>query len=204
MTNPIVHIVDDDPAVRESLQLLLDVRGFATRVYADPASFLAQCDPSQPGCVLLDLRMPEMSGADVQAEMARTGNELPVIMITAHGDVAATRAAFKAGALDFVEKPIEPDELCAGVAAAVAHDAARRERNVRAGDATRRLETLTGREREVVDRVVAGGQNREIARELGISPRTVEVYKARAMEKLGVKRVPDLVRLAMRARGEAQ
>jgi FixJ family two-component response regulator len=201
---PIVHIVDDDPAVRESLQLLLDVRDFATRVHADAASFLAECDGSQPGCVLLDLRMPELSGADVQAEMARAGNALPVVMITAHGDVAATRAAFKAGALDFIEKPIEPDELVAAVEAALAHDAALRERNVRAGDATRRLEALTGREREVVDRVVGGLQNREIARELGISPRTVEVYKARAMEKLGVKRVPDLVRLAMRARGEVQ
>jgi two-component system response regulator FixJ len=202
MRRPTVHIVDDDPAVRESLALLLSVRGFEICSYPDGASFLAACDGSSPGCVLLDLRMPKLSGAEVQAEMMRRGIELPVIVITAHGDVPATRAAFKAGAHDFVEKPIEPAELLASVEVALQVDAERRERAARVDVASRQLESLTGREREVVDRAVAGLHNREIASELGISPRTVEVYKARAMEKLGVKRAPDLVRLVMQAERE--
>jgi RNA polymerase sigma factor (sigma-70 family) len=200
---PIVHIVDDEATVRESLALLLDVRGFATRCHKDAQSFLASCDPSQPGCVLVDLRMPGMSGAELQAELARRGVALPLIMITAHGDVAATRAAFKAGACDFIEKPIEPEALHRAIESALQQDASSRERAARSSEAASKLDALTGREREVVERAVAGLHNREIASELGISPRTVEVYKARAMEKLGVRRLPDIVRLVMRAEGAA-
>jgi len=203
MNRRIVHIVDDDPAVRESLELLLDVRGFETRTYPDAASFLAGADFEVPGCLVLDLRMPGMGGAELQTELARRGVDLPILIVTAHGDVSATRAAFRAGAIDFVEKPIDPDSIVAAIEDALAHDAARRARSERADDAKARIDSLTGRERQVVDRTVAGLHNREIASELGISARTVEVYKARAMEKLGVRRIPDLVRLAMRARDES-
>ncbi len=200
MSRPLVHIVDDDPAVRDSLGLLLDVRGFETRVYADAASFLEQCDLSQPGCLVLDLRMPGISGAELQSELQRREVDMPILIVTAHGDVSATRAAFRAGAIDFIEKPIDPDTIVAAVEDALARGTAWRQHVVRTEEAKQRLDTLTGRERQVIDRTVAGRHNREIASELGISARTVEVYKARAMEKLGVKRIPDLVRLALRAR----
>lgn len=195
----IVHVVDDDASVRESLALLLEVRGMETRSHSDARSFLANCKGDEPGCVLLDLRMPGMDGSTLQAEMARREMDLPVIIITAHGDVAATRAAFKAGACDFIEKPVDPDALCAAIDVALELDASSRERAARAEEAAARLAALTGREREVVDHAVTGLHNREIASELGISVRTVEVYKARAMEKLGVRRLPDLVHLVMRA-----
>jgi FixJ family two-component response regulator len=201
MRRPTVHIVDDDAAVRESLALLIGLRGLEVECFPDGPSFLAACDWSAPGCVLLDLRMPKMNGADVQAEMARREIELPVIVITGHGDVPATRAAFKSGAHDFVEKPIDSIVLLAAVESALAVDAERRARFVHVRSATRLLGSLTAREREVVDRAVEGRHNREIASELGISSRTVEVYKARAMDKLGVKRLPDLVRLVLVADG---
>jgi FixJ family two-component response regulator len=200
---PTVYIVDDERSVRESLELLLDVRGFKARSFADGESFLAAYRAGSPGCALLDLRMPGMSGAELQAEMVARGVGLPVIVVTAHGDVAATRAAFKGGAVDFIEKPIESDALIAAIESALALDMNQRERVARARSAAAKLELLTGREREVVDLAVEGRHNREIAAELGISPRTVEVYKARAMEKLGVKRLPDVVRIVLSARGES-
>jgi len=203
MNTAIVHIVDDDPAVRESLALLLDVHGFRTRSYPDASSFLERCDLSQPGCLVLDLRMPGIGGAELQAELARREADLPILIVTAHGDVSATRAAFRAGAIDFIEKPIDPDAIVAAVEDALARGSARRERASRTAEAKKLIDTLTGREREVVDLTVAGRHNREIASALGISARTVEVYKARAMEKLGVRRIPDLVRLAMRSHDES-
>lgn len=202
MSRPIVHIVDDDPAVRESLALLLDVRGFETRAWPDAAGFLAEGDLAAPGCIVLDLRMPGMSGAELQAELVRRGVTLPILFVTAHGDVAAARAAFRAGAIDFIEKPIEPDAIVAAVEDALSRAAARHEQSARAEQARQKIETLTARERQVVERTVDGRHNREIASELGISARTVEVYKARAMEKLGVKRIPDLVRLVMRSKSD--
>jgi two-component system response regulator FixJ len=197
--SPIVYIVDDERAVRESLELLLDVRGFKTRSFQDGASFLAAYRTGSPGCALIDLRMPGMSGAELQVEMVTRGIALPVVVVTAHGDVAATRKAFKAGAVDFIEKPVEAEALIAAVEAALATDATQRERADRTSSAFAQLEQLTARERQVVDLAVEGRHNREIAIELGISPRTVEVYKARAMEKLGIKRLPDLVRIVLNA-----
>ncbi len=200
---PTVYIIDDEPTVRESLALLLDVRGIHARAFADGPSFLEAYAEGSPGCALIDLRMPGMSGAELHAEMNDRGISLPVIVVTAHGDVAATRNAFKAGAVDFLEKPIDPDALVAAITAAFAHDASAREQEARTRAAAEQLASLTGREREVVELAVAGLHNREIAAQLGISPRTVEVYKARAMEKLGVKRLPDLVRVVLAAGGSA-
>lgn len=197
MSRPTVFIVDDDAGVRDSLAMLLDLKGFRTRTFAAAEAFLAEYRPEWPGCLVLDLRMPGMTGLELQAELARRGSTLPVIIITAHGDVATTRSALKGGAVDFIEKPIDDEALVAAIAAALDRDARSRERAQAAAGAAERLARLTGREREVLALVAEGRHNREIAVALGISPRTVEVYKARVMEKLQVRRVPDLVRLVL-------
>lgn len=195
---PIVHIVDDDAAVRDSLSLLLELKGIAARSYASAEAFLESYD-GQPGCVVVDLRMPGMSGLALQAELKRRGIALPLVMVTAYGDVPTARAALKAGAYDFVEKPIEEERLVATLQAALALAQAERATAEELGAFRARVERLTAREREVLDMVVEGRHNREIAEALAISPRTVEVYRARMMEKLQVRRLPDLVRLVLRS-----
>jgi two-component system, LuxR family, response regulator FixJ len=197
MTTPTVFIVDDDAGVRDSLAMLLELKGFETRKFPAAEAFLDEYRPELPGCVVLDLRMPTMSGLELQAELTRRGLRLPVIVVTAHGDVATTRTALKDGAVDFIEKPIDDEALLAAVAAALERDARERAAASAASDISDRLARLTAREREVLTRVADGKHNREIAAELGISPRTVEVYKSRLMEKLQVRRVPELVRLVL-------
>jgi FixJ family two-component response regulator len=197
MSRPTVFIVDDDAGVRDSLAMLLELKGFRTRTFPGAEAFLAEYRPDWPGCLVLDLRMPGMSGLELQAELARRGAVLPVVIITAHGDVATTRAALKGGAVDFIEKPVDDEALVAAITAALDRDARERERAQAAAGTAERLARLTGREREVLALVAEGRHNREIAVALGISPRTVEVYKARMMEKLQVRRVPDLVRLVL-------
>ena len=194
----IVHIVDDDAAVRDSLSLLLELKGIAARSHASAEAFLESYD-GQPGCVVVDLRMPGMSGLALQAELKRRGIALPLVMVTAYGDVPTARAALKAGAYDFVEKPIEEERLVATLQAALALAQAERATAEELAAFRARLERLTAREREVLDMVVEGRHNREIAEALTISPRTVEVYRARMMEKLQVRRLPDLVRLVFRS-----
>lgn len=197
-----VHIVDDDAAVRDSLSLLLELKGIAAHAYASAEAFLEAYD-GQPGCVVVDLRMPGMSGLALQAELKRRGIALPVVMVTAYGDVPTARAALKAGAFDFVEKPIEEERLLATLEAALRMAQAERATAEELADFRARLERLTAREREVLDMVVEGRHNREIAEALAISPRTVEVYRARMMEKLHVRRLPDLVRLMLRQQPRA-
>ena len=191
-----VFIVDDDTAVCDSLALLLGLRGFPTQIFPSAEAFLQRLDPKWQGCLLLDLRMSEMSGLELQATLAERGIALPIIVVTAHGDVATTRQALKSGAFDFVEKPIDADHLLAIIEKAMASDAATQERIAQSEALRRRLNRLTERERQVFEFVVAGRHNREIALELGISARTVEVYKSRMMQKLQVERLPDLIRLA--------
>lgn len=193
----IVHVVDDDAAVRDSLALLLELKGIAARSHASAEAFLKAYD-GRPGCVVVDLRMPGMSGLELQEELKRRGIALPLIMVTAYGDVPTARAALKAGAFDFVEKPIEEERLIATLQAALAAAQAERADAEELAVFRARRERLTAREREVLDMVVEGRHNREIAEALAISPRTVEVYRARMMEKLQVRRLPDLVRLAFR------
>lgn len=192
-----VFIVDDDAAVRDSLSLLLGLRGYRTALFASAEDFLATWDPEWSGCLLVDIRMPGMSGLELQARLAENGSCMPLVVITAHGDAASARAALKGDAVDFLEKPLDDDQLMAAVEAALERSAQRRS----AAEARRaieaRLTRLTGRERQVMDLVARGLHNREIADELGISARTVEVYKARMMEKAQVRNVSEVIRLAM-------
>jgi RNA polymerase sigma factor (sigma-70 family) len=195
-----VFIVDDDAAVRDSLSLLLGMRGYKTRSFARGEDFLAAIDPASRGCVLLDLRMPNVDGIAVQAALAARGIRLPVIILTAHGDVASARTTLKGGAFDFLEKPIDDTLLMATIDAALGRAASARIEGERSDALRRRVARLTPRERQVLGAVIDGRHNREIAADLGISPRTVEVYKARLMDKLQIDRLPELIRLALELR----
>ena len=190
-----VAVVDDDPGVRDSLTVLLNAAGFQTREYGSAESFLRDPLDGPRTCAILDLKLPGIDGLALQAEMGRRGLGIPVILVTAHGDVASARAALRAGAVDFLEKPIDNDELLAAIRSAI--EGTDRAQVERAADAraTLLLGSLTQREREVYDRIVRGMHNREIASELGISPRTVEVHRARVMAKLKARRLADLLRL---------
>jgi RNA polymerase sigma factor (sigma-70 family) len=195
---PVIHIVDDDPGVRRSLALWLGFRDRVTREYDSAEGFLAAVDPDCQGCAIIDVHLGGMSGLQLQARMAEAGIPLPALFLTGHGDVPTARAALKAGAFDFLEKPVENDRLVELVEAALRSDERRWEAAQQAERVQERLDRLTPREREVMEQVVAGRHNREIAADMGISARTVEVYKARLMDKLDVRRVADLVRFAMK------
>jgi len=200
MTNEqTVFIVEDDAAVRDSLGLLLGLQGFRTQSFRCAEDFLRIYQPSWAGCLLLDVRMPGMNGLELQESLRRQGLALPVIIMTAHGDITTVRSALKSGAVDFLEKPVDPAALLAAVRTALDADAARRRTALEAEGARQRLSVLTARERQVMELVAKGCHNREIAETLGISPRTVEVHKARVMEKLQVQSVPELVRIVLRA-----
>ena len=199
MHHDTVFVVDDDASVRDSLSLLLSLRGYATATFASAEDFLAAVQPQWRGCVVVDIRMPGMSGLELQRSLADSGLTLPVIVITAHGDVAAARQAFLADAVDFIEKPFDGEQLLQALETALA--------GVRAvtiaqqpGVLQASKEVLSPREREVMALMVKGLHNRRIAEELHISHRTVEVHKARVMEKLGVKSVIELVRLVDQGR----
>lgn len=199
MTEGVVHVVDDDASVRDSLGLLLGLRGYRTQSYATGEALLASAESLADGCIILDLRMGALSGLDVQRELTARGVTLPVIVLTAHGDAGSARDALKGGAVEFLEKPADDVMLVQAIESAL--NAGRRARSdrIRRAEITRRIERLTPREREVLSHVLAGHHNREIAVALGISPRTVEVYKAKLFDKLQVERLPDLIRLALDA-----
>ncbi|HEX6929335.1 MAG TPA: response regulator [Gammaproteobacteria bacterium] len=200
MNLPTVFIVDDDAAVRDSLALLLNLKQRRTETFASAEAFLAAYQPEQPGCLLLDVRMPGMSGLELQRELERRGILLPVIVITAHGDVATTRTALKAGAFDFLEKPVDDELLFDVIDNALDIDASRRSTAAMIDSRRERLQRLTRREREVMELLADGRHNREIAEALGISPRTVEVYRARMMEKLQARNLADLIRIILETR----
>ena len=194
---PLVYVVDDDEPLRDSLQFLLESAGYRAETYAAAEDFLAVSQPARGSCIVLDVRMPGMSGIELQHELARRGSTLPIIFLTGHGDVPMAVAAVKRGAFDFVEKPFEDERLLRLVAEALELDTAARERRARRLTATARLDTLTPREREVLDCVVEGRLNKRIAEDLGISIKTVEAHRARLMDKLGVDSTAQLVRLVI-------
>ena len=193
-----VYVVDDDASVRDSLALMLGLAGYSTRLFADAESFLGAFDAAWSGCVVADLRLPGMSGIELQARVRERGSALPFVIITAHGDVPAARAAFLDQALDFVEKPFDDAQLRGAIDTAFALETRRLdEAELRRAD-EQKLARLTAREREVLEHAVQGKHAKEIGAALGISPRTVEVHKMRIMEKLGVRNVAELVRLRFR------
>jgi two-component system response regulator FixJ len=199
---PIIFVVDDDEAVRDSLRILLEVEGYRVETFASATDFLETCDLARPGCLLADVRMPDMSGLDLQEVLNQRRAGLPVIIMTGHGDVPMAVRAMKAGAVDFIEKPFTDTAILDSVGRGLARaDRATTDRAF-AADAATRLQALTAREREVLDRLVQGQPNKVIAYELGISPRTVEIHRARVMEKMAADSLSHLVRLALAAQGE--
>lgn len=197
--NYTVYIVDDDEAVRDSLQVLLDAVGYETQAFSCGPDFLEACQSGFKGCVLLDVRMPRMSGLEVQERLRTVCPDLPVIIITGHGDIAMAVGAMKAGALDFVEKPFHEETLLACIEAALKQAEQTDRRNALNADARRSIERLTPREHDVLEQLVIGRPNKVIAYELGCSPRTVEIHRARIMEKTGAKSLSHLVRLSLAA-----
>ena len=196
IVKPLIHVVDDDDSLRIALVELLEAAGFDALGYGSTGAFLLQTPADRPGCVLLDVRLPGPSGLDLQTALERHGVALPVVFLTGHADVPTSVRAMKAGAVDFLEKPVTRDTLLDALRRALARDAMQRAARDRAEGDSRRLAALTPREREIFDRIVAGKLNKQIADDLGIGLRTVKAYRAQLMEKLGVNTAAELGRLA--------
>ena len=192
----LIHVVDDDASLRESLVDLLRAGGFDAQGYGSTGEFLLHPLPDRTGCLLLDVKLPGPSGLELQAALLSRGFTLPIVFLTGHADVPTSVRAMKAGAVDFLEKPVVREKLFEAIGNALTRDAAARAMREVAERRDARLAALTTREREVFDRIVAGRRNREIADELGISLRTVKAYRAQLMEKLGVHTAAELGRLA--------
>ena len=201
-TPPVVFVVDDDPAMRDSLRWLIESTGLQVETFADAQAFLARIGPELPGCLILDVRMPGMSGIDLQTELARRGIGLPTIVVTGHAEVPMAVQAVKAGAIDFIEKPFSDQLLLDRVRQGIDMDRRERDGRARRGEVLRRMGLLTQREREVLHLVVAGKPNKEIAATLHLSPKTVEVHRAHVMEKMQASSVAELVRLALFAQAD--
>jgi FixJ family two-component response regulator len=193
---PIIHVVDDDESLRAAMIELLNAAGYRVREYASTGEFLLAPPPDEPGCLLLDVRLPGPSGLDLQAAMRRHGISLPVIFLTGYADVPTSVRAMKAGAVDFLEKPVTREILLEAIRRALDYDAAQRAAGDDARRRSARLEALTTREREVFDRIVEGKLNKQIAGELGVALRTVKAYRAQLMLKLGVNSAAELGKLA--------
>ena len=195
----IIHVIDDDAAMRDSLAFLLDVNGFAPKVYDSADGFLGEAGGDIPGCIISDIRMPRMTGLDLVKKLKASGSQCPVILITGHGDVALAVEAMKAGAADFIEKPFDDSALLGAIRAALAVRPSDAEGAAARKDAEARLSDLSPRERDVLQGLIAGKINKVIAHDLSISPRTVEVYRANLMAKTGARSMSELMRLALAA-----
>ncbi|MGF7056145.1 FixJ family two-component response regulator [Bosea sp. OAE752] len=189
-------IVDDDPAVRESLDSLIRSVGLATRLFGAPAELLQGALPDVPGCIILDVRLPGISGLDFQDQLARQGIALPIVFMTGHGDIPMTVRAMKAGAVDFLSKPFRDQEMLDAVTSAIERDRQRRSATAALDDQRSAYATLTAREREVMTHVVAGLMNKQVAGVLGLSEITVKIHRGNVMRKMGVRTLADLVRTA--------
>lgn len=200
---PIIYILDDDDGMRRALTVLMTTVGYQPLAFARPGEFLAKYDANQPGCLVLDVRMPEMSGLEVQQYLNRSGSMLPVILITGHGDIPMAVQAMKDGAFDFLQKPFRDQELLDRINGALKLDAENRASVDRLADLKQRSESLTPREREVMALVVDGKANKVIAIDLGLSERTVEIHRANVMEKMGARSVAHLVKMHLSLNGEA-
>lgn len=195
----LVHVIDDDDAVRQSLAFLLGTARIAVRTYESAVAFLAALPDIAPGCIVTDVRMPEMSGIDLLRRLKELKVVMPVIVITGHGDVQLAVEAMKVGAVDFIEKPFDDDVLLAAVRSALSSAEKGAQQDNERAKVAEKLAALSGREREVLEGLVAGKPNKIIAFDLGISPRTVEIYRANVMTKTGAGSLSDLVRMALTA-----
>jgi FixJ family two-component response regulator len=198
--SPTVFVVDDYAPVRSAVSRLLRAAGFAVAVFASAEEFLAQFDPHIPGCLVLDLAMPALNGLELQRILAKIGSVLPIIFLTCHGDIPKSVQAMKHGASDFLTKPVNDENLLAAIRVAIEKDRALRREHTELSEIRARLATLTPREREVLEHVVTGKLNKQIAADLGTVEQTVKVHRARVMEKLKVQSLAELVRLTERCR----
>lgn len=196
---PVVYLIDDDLSVRDSISVMLGYHGYRTELFADAESFLAAFRDDSVGCVVTDLRLPGMSGIDLQTRLAERGSAIPVVIITAHGDVPAARRALRADAVDFIEKPFEDSELREAIEKAFLIEQRRISQEERRRAFASKLALLSAREREVFDLAASGLHAKEIGSTLGISARTVELHKQHIMEKLGVRNGVELARFALGA-----
>lgn len=200
---PLVMVVDDDAGVRNAMRALLKSVGLETQLFASAQEFLAAHQPSQPGCLLLDIRMPGMSGLELQQELNLRGAVVPVIFMTGHGDIPMAVEAMQHGAFDFLQKPFRDQDLIDRIQRAIARDAERRKSLGEHDRIRRHLDSLTPREREVLDLMTQGKQNKAIAQDLGVSPRTVEIHRARVLDKMNAHSVAELVRMMLDLRQSA-
>lgn len=199
MTERLVHIVDDDSSVRRSTAVLLKTQGYSVESHGSGVAFLDAAASLRPGCVLLDIRMPELDGIAVLERMRKAGMEFPVVVMTAHGDIGTAVAAMRRGAHNFIEKPFDRETILSALEEAFALLVQSESQRLTAAGAMLRIGALTPRERDVLEGLVAGQTNKMIAIALGISPRTVEIHRANMMEKLGVHSLPEALRIALRA-----
>lgn len=193
----VVHVIDDDADVRQSLAFLLSAAGLPVRVHDSATTFLADAASAQDGCIVTDVRMPGVNGLELQRRLRAEGNTIPVIVMTGHGDVGLAVEAMKAGAVDFIEKPFDDETLLDAIRQALARHRDERERRVKAADIRRRLALLSERERQVLDGLISGKANKVIAYDLGISARTVEIYRANVMSKMQANSLSALVRMVL-------
>jgi two-component system response regulator FixJ len=196
---PIIYVIDDDEAVRQSLEFLLKTAGIAVRGFESAKAFLDILPQVESGCVITDVRMPEITGIDLLRRVKETHPDLPVVVITGHGDIALAVEAMKIGAVDFLEKPFDDDHLLGAVRSALNQEADTAKRKAEVAEIHDKLAALSNRERQVLEGLVAGKANKNIAFDLGISPRTVEIYRANLMTKMTANSLSDLVRMAMTA-----
>ncbi len=197
-SSPTVFVVDDDAAIRKAVSRLLRSAGIAVAVFESPTEFLAQYDPNTPGCLVLDIAMPGFNGLQLQTALGEKSSTLPIIFLTGHGDVSKSVQAMKDGAFDFLTKPVKDKDLLIAVRAAIETDAFVRREKAKMSEILARLDKLTPRERELLEHVVAGKLNKQIACDLGITEATVKMHRARVMAKMKVKSVAELARLTER------
>jgi two-component system response regulator FixJ len=195
--DPMVHVIDDDDAVRESLEFLLRTAQIPVRTYDSATAFLDVLPAAESGCIITDVRMPDLSGIDLLRRLKELDVTMPVIVITGHGDVPLAVEAMKVGAVDFFEKPFDDEALIGAVRSALDRQENAGKRNTELAEIRTKLDTLSGRERDVLQGLVAGHPNKTIAYDLGISPRTVEIYRANLMTKMNAASLSDVVRMAI-------
>lgn len=202
-TDAVVHLIDDDEWVRQAIAFMLTTSGFAVRVYESATAFLDALPSVQPGCIVTDVRMPGMDGLELQRELKNRSVGLPVIVITGHADVSLAVEAMKAGAIDFIEKPFNDETLLAAIRVAVERHSSNSRRTEEVAAIQTKLDSLSPREREVLDGLIAGLPNKTIAYDLNISARTVEVHRANLMSRMAANSLADLVRMVFVARSAA-